>query len=247
VQQKVLESGFRPVNPSISLDSANSPFAQDLGVVADQPTTVLTVPDPEVIAAIQSSWQFVKKQADVLLVIDISGSMEGDKLEQAKQAALAFLDRMPTQNRVGLVVFDDQIDNRVPLTSFEGAGTDIRAEIEGLVADGDTALFQAIIQAIEIARPVDGAEEDDRIKAIVILSDGEDTASDQYGVALNDVVTTIQGARGDRNPVLVIPVAYGSDADINALNAIARASSTKVQSGDPNDIQQVLEIISSYF
>ena len=57
----------------------------------------------------------------------------------------------------------------------------------------------------------------------------------------------IDRAREGRNPVLVIPVAYGSDADIATLNAIARASSTKVQSGDPDDILQVLEIISSYF
>jgi hypothetical protein len=42
-------------------------------------------------------------------------------------------------------------------------------------------------------------------------------------------------------------VAYGSDADIAALNSIARASATKVQSGAPEDILQVLEIISSYF
>jgi hypothetical protein len=47
--------------------------------------------------------------------------------------------------------------------------------------------------------------------------------------------------------VVVIPVAYGGDADINALNSIARASATRVQSGDPENIQQVLQIISSYF
>jgi Ca-activated chloride channel family protein len=172
--------------------------------------------------------------------------MRGDKLEQARTAAKVFLDRMPSQNRVGLVVFNHLIDNRVPLASFEGAGADIRGQIDTLVADGDTALFQAILEAITIVRPGEEAQ-DDRIKAIVVLSDGEDTASEEYGVSLNDVVAGIQAVRSDRNPVLVIPVAYGADADINSLNAIARASATRVQSGDPEDIQQVLEIISSYF
>ncbi len=246
VQRKVLESGFRPANPEVPLDSPNSPFIQDVGVDPNQPTTVLPVPDPEVIAAVQRSWQFVKKQADVLLVIDVSGSMRGDKLAQAQTAARAFLDKMPSQNRVGLVVFNHLIDNRVPLASFEGAGADIRGQIDTLVADGDTALFQAILEAINMARPGEEAQ-DDRIKAIVVLSDGEDTASEEYGVSLNDVVSGIQAVRSDRNPVLVIPVAYGADADINALNAIARASATRVQSGNPEDIQQVLEIISSYF
>ena len=246
VQRKVLEAGFRPANPNVPLDAPNSPFIQDLGVDPNQPANVLTVPDPEVIAAVQSSWQFVKKQADVLLVFDVSGSMDGDKIDQARQAAHIFLDNMPSQNRVGLLTFNHNIENTVPLNTFEGGGTNIRREIDSLHADGDTALFQAIISAIELMRPVEG-QADDRIKAIVILSDGEDTASDEYDVVLNDVVSTIKSASGDRNPILVIPVAYGSDADINALNAIARASATKVQSGDPKDIQKVLEIISSYF
>jgi len=246
VQRKVLEAGFRPANPNVPLDAPNSPFIQDLGVDPNQPANVLTVPDPEVIAAVQSSWQFVKKQADVLLVFDVSGSMDGDKIDQARQAAHIFLDNMPSQNRVGLLTFNHNIENTVPLNTFEGGGTNIRREIDSLHADGDTALFQAIISAIELMRPAEG-QADDRIKAIVILSDGEDTASDEYDVVLNDVVSTIKSASGDRNPILVIPVAYGSDADINALNAIARASATKVQSGDPKDIQKVLEIISSYF
>jgi hypothetical protein len=42
-------------------------------------------------------------------------------------------------------------------------------------------------------------------------------------------------------------VAYGSNADIETLSSIARASSTKVQSGDPKNITSVLDIISSYF
>ena len=64
---------------------------------------------------------------------------------------------------------------------------------------------------------------------------------------LNDVLTKINAARSGRNPILVIPVAYGGDADIASLNSIAQASSTKVQSGDPKNIQNLLEIISSYF
>ncbi len=42
--------------------------------------------------------------------------------------------------------------------------------------------------------------------------------------------------------MLVIPVAYGSDADINALSTIARASDTRVQSGDAKNIKVALVI-----
>ncbi len=240
VQQKILESGFRPVNPAVPL---GYPIVPELGVDPNQPTTVLDVPDPDVIAAVQASWQYVKKQADVLVVFDVSGSMTGSKIDQAKQAALAFLDNMPSQNRVGLVKFNQNVEMAVPLASYEGASTTIRQQVQALEAGGDTALYDSIIEAINVMRAGDDGTQN-RIKAIVVLSDGKDTASFN---ALNDVITTIASAQGDRNPVLVIPVAYGSDADISALNAIARAASTKVQSGDPKDIQKVLEIISSYF
>jgi Ca-activated chloride channel family protein len=238
VQEKVMASGFRPATTEVPV---GYPISPDLGVDPQQPATVLDVPDPAVVAAIQASWQYVKKQADVVLLIDTSGSMSGDKIDQAKQAALAFIDKLPTQNRLGLTTFNENITERVALDSFERNSADVRAAIQSLRAGGDTSLYDAIIQAVGT---LSQGQESDRIRAIVLLSDGQDTASTQ---SLNTMVTAINAQRGGKNPILIIPVAYGSDADINALNAIARASSSRVQSGDPASIQKVLEIISSYF
>jgi Ca-activated chloride channel family protein len=240
IQKKILENGFRPANPSVPL---GYPITTELGVDPNQPTTILEVPDPDVIAAVQASWQFVKKQADVLLVIDTSGSMSGDKISQAITAAGAFLDKMPAQNQVGLVTFSTGVELRVPIASFEGNQANIRQQVSSLVADGDTSLYDAIQQSVEFLKK-SADQKADRIQAIVVLSDGQDTSSQ---VSLQRVTELITAGRQDRNPIIVIPVAYGADADINALNAIARASATKVQSGDPANIQKVLELISSYF
>jgi len=258
VQEKVMEAGFRPVNPDVQL---GYPIVPELGVDPNKPSTILEVPDPDVVAAVQSSWQFVKKQADVLLVIDTSGSMQGDKINQARAAAQAFLDNMPAQNRVGLVTFSDlpqvfdfksnqmiyldenTLNSVQAMASFEGGQSSIRPQVDAVEAYGDTSLYDAIIQSIELLK-ASRDDQDDRIQAIVVLSDGQDTAS--Y-TSLQKVVAEIQTNREDRNPVIVIPVAYGGDADINALNGIARASATRVQSGDPENITKVLEIISSYF
>lgn len=240
VQRLVMENGFRPANPDVEL---GFPFVEENGVDPAGPATVLDVPSPEVIAAIQQSWSFVKKQADILLVIDVSGSMESDnKLEQARQAALAFLDNMESTNRVGLVLFSDDVDMRVPIDDFERNAQQLRSHIQGMRTVGGTELYMAVRDTVKTL-----TEEDDegRIRAVVVLSDGQDTGG--QGVTLNDVVTTIAASRDSLNPVIVVPVAYGSDADINALNTIARASSTRVVSGDPSNINSVLEIISSYF
>jgi Ca-activated chloride channel family protein len=241
VQRKVLENGFRPVNAAVAI---GYPIVAELGVDPNQPATVLNVPDPDVIAAVQASWQYVKKQGDILMVIDHSGSMEGDKISQVINASVLFLEKMPKQNRVGLTVFNDRAEDLVPPGLVEEVSNRISTQIYSLEAFGGTALYDTLILTIDTLIATEPEEGEDRIRAIVLLSDGQDTASQS---SLNQVLTKIEEGRSGRNPILIIPVAYGSDADISALNSIARASATKVQSGNPEDISKLLEIISSYF
>ena len=238
-QQKVLESGFRPANKDVPLAD---PIVPELGVDPAQPKMLLPVPDPAVLATVQQSWQLVKKQADVVILMDTSGSMnDGNKIDQAKEAVAAFLEDQPSQNNVGLVRFDTRVETLVPLGSLETNRSDIVAQVSSLNARGNTALYDALIQAVnELTANSDSS----RIKAIVLLSDGQDTASQS---SLNEAVRAIADVRNSRTPVLVIPVAYGSDADINALSNIARASDTRVQSGDAQNIKRILDIIGSYF
>jgi Ca-activated chloride channel family protein len=238
-QEIIMAEGFRPVNPNVQL---GFPFVVENGVTLEGPKTVLDVPSADVIIAIQESWTVVKKQADIIVLIDTSGSMaDEDKIGQAKAAALRFLDEMDTNNRVGLVTFSDSVQTRVPLDNLETVQNDLRQTINNLRADGGTALYDALTQVVET---LNQQTDSDRIRAVVLLSDGQDTASS--GI-LNTTLRAIEDSRGDLNPVIVIPVAYGSGADITTLSSIARASATTVQSGDPNNITRILEIISSYF
>ena len=240
VQRAIMEQGFRPANPDVEL---GFPFVEENGVDPAGPATVLDVPAPEVIAAIQQSWAFVKKQADILLVIDVSGSMGNDgKIDQARQAALAFLDGMEPTNRVGLAFFSNGYELRVPVANFETNESQLRSHIQSMRPEGGTELYMAVRDSVK-AMTEDTS--DGRIRAVVVLSDGEDTG--ERNISLNDAVSSIAASRDSLNPVIVVPVAYGADADINALNAIARASATRVVSGDPENINSVLEIISSYF
>ena len=241
VQQAALANGFRPANPKVQL---GYPIVPDLGVDPNQPKTVLDVPEPQVISSIQQSWSFVKKQADIWLMIDISGSMrDNDKIGQARKAALAFLDKLEPQNRVGLVVFNSSVDTLVELDTLERNKAKLQEQINSLNADGGTALYDATSTILK--KFTDDTSKSDRIRAVVILSDGQDTESKTATV--HDIVTQINATHEDPNPIIVIPVAYGNDADVGTLGSIARASTTKVQSGDPNNIGSVLQIISSYF
>lgn len=245
-QQIIMEFGFRPVNPSVELAF---PFEEQYGVTRQGPTTVLDVPEPAVIDAIQDSWSFVKKQADIMLVIDTSGSMEEDgKLEQAIQAALAFIDSTEPTNRVGLATFDDTFRVLVELDVLESNRSDIIDELEDLEAGGRTTLYNSIVETIDIMQDL---TDDNRIRAVVLLSDGEDTCDTDFGrcESLSDAVAEIESSVSDRNPVIVVPVGYGNITSEleRVLDNIAGASNTIWIPGNPDNIQELLELISSFF
>jgi Ca-activated chloride channel homolog len=111
-----------------------------------------------------------------------------------------------------------------------------------LQAGGGTELYQALTTVIN---DLNESDAEDRIRAVLLLSDGADTGS--AGITFNQAIAAIEASRNSLNPVIVIPIAYGDNADVSTLSAIGRASQTKVQSGDVDTITQLLELLSSYF
>jgi VWFA-related protein len=104
-----------------------------------------------------------------LLVLDISGSMNSeDKLQTAKNAAKAYIQQTRPNDQFGLLVFNTQIKLVQPLTQERDL---ILAAIDTLKADDDTAMYDALVQGIEILAPMDGR------KAIIALTDGMDNRS----------------------------------------------------------------------
>lgn len=103
-----------------------------------------------------------------VLAIDTSGSMTiNNRIGAARQAALAYLDKVPADVEVGLVTFSDQASVRVSPTKDR---RQIRTAVQGLRAAGDTALFDAVSRAVSIL----GSTGD---RSILVLSDGKDEGS----------------------------------------------------------------------
>lgn len=240
-QQKLIMSyGFRPANQDVALEA---PFLPENGISIDGPSNLIDIPEPEVLIALQESWSLVRKQADIILLIDVSGSMsQNDKIGHAKEAALAFLENMEGNNHVGLYTFSSSINELVSIDLLESNRDRLRESIQNLVAEGGTELYAA---TRDVVNDLNDRDSSNRIRAVVVLSDGADTG--ERGITLNDTLIAINSSRDTRNPVIVVPVAYGSDADIQILASIARASLTRVITGDVSNIQDVLSIISSYF
>ncbi|MEM9558487.1 MAG: VWA domain-containing protein [Acidobacteriota bacterium] len=102
------------------------------------------------------------------ITIDTSGSML-QSLGEAQRAAVGFLDEViGPRDRVFALAFSDRPALLMPRTSDVGA---VAETLEGLVADGATALHDAVVTSLYYYRGIRGR------RALVLLSDGEDTMS----------------------------------------------------------------------
>ncbi len=100
------------------------------------------------------------------LLLDTSGSMEGAKLERARQGALAFLDQVGSEDEVFIMTFDSFPMLRQDLTGNLGL---LREAIGDLRVGGATALNLAVVEGADLL-----AERAER-RALIVLSDGYDT------------------------------------------------------------------------
>lgn len=140
---------------------------------------------------------------NTLLVFDVSGSMNSaGKLDTAKEAAKSYLDTMRLDDRVGLLVFNTEVRYVQPLTSNQGA---LRAAVDGLTAEEDTAMYDALIEGVELLDSVEGR------KAIVLLTDGMDNRSEFGLQAVLD--------RLDPGGVSVSAVGLGDPKQLDATTA----------------------------
>jgi Ca-activated chloride channel family protein len=241
VQASVLELGYRPADLSIPLSGPNSPLTAERGVNPAEPQTTLQLPSAEVVASVQNVWALTKRKANIMLVVDTSGSMEGEKLASAQAALRIFLSQITSdQERVGLVEFNSDIVNVVELDTLENNREILAQEVEGLTAGGNTALLDAIATAYARLWRL---EDQERINAVVVMTDGRENAS-QF--TLEELVQGIEEANQE-NPIAIFAVAYGDDADYATLEAVAQASGGQVREGTPETIRDLYKILSSYF
>ena len=221
-QQLVLGHGYRPADLSIPLDGPGSPLTAQNGVDPSEPKTSLQVPNASIIEVVRDVWWYTKRHTNVYLVVDTSGSMEGEKLAQAQEALRAFLDQIRgDQERVGLVEFASGVNSVVALDELGRSRTALELAVDGLEAEGDTALLDAVFIAQQQLEELGDAE---RINAVVVMTDGRENNS---WISLRNLVNELRKDSGV--PVVVFAIAYGQDADMDVLRIIAESSGGQVR------------------
>jgi Ca-activated chloride channel homolog len=234
-------SGFRP--PSLD-EQAVPPVSKENGADPAQPKRVLGLPEPRVLDAVRRAWRQDRKPANVLLVVDTSGSMaDENRLERAKGGLSSFLRNVGRQDSVGLTIFSDQITPLIPVGPYRDNAPKLRETVRNLIADGGTAVYDATIEGFRRVRSGASAE---RINAVVVLTDGEDTDS---GASADEVVEAVRAQGDSDDQVRVFTIAYsaGAGGAAEALQRISEASGGQAYEGDTEDIEAVYRSISSFF
>ena len=163
---------------------------------------------------------------DIILVLDTSGSMQGEKMDQAKEAARYVLDHLNPLDRFAIVSFATTTRSFSP--SLEPAAQADKGKdfLDRLEAMGSTDINRAMIEAVGLAEEV-------RPTTLIFLTDGLPTEGVTVTGAILDNV-----ARESPDNVRIFSFGVGDDVDTDLLDQISLdhgGASTYVRPGEEID------------
>ncbi len=172
----------------------------------------------------------VRKPVDIVLLVDTSGSMRGGPMEDARAAAAAFVSAMAAEDEFALLSF---ATNVAVVSEFTGDREALSAAIQGLEAQGDTALYDGVVKSTELFLAREGRE-----RVVVLLTDGGDTAS------VSTLDRAVELLRSSGAPMYAIGL-QTPETDMEVLAALASQSRGKlVGVADSADLERLYEDIA---
>ncbi|MEW6199538.1 MAG: VWA domain-containing protein [Planctomycetota bacterium] len=152
----------------------------------------------------------------LVIVIDRSGSMAGEKLDMARRAAVASVQVLGPLDRVGVIAFDSLAEWVVPLQPAGQRAAIMRA-IAAIGSGGGTDMYPALVHAAAAL-----ADVTTNLKHIIALTDGQSAPGEFETLARRC------GAAG----ITISSVAVGPDADRELLERIAQLSGGRMYVAD---------------
>ncbi len=169
----------------------------------------------------------------VLLLVDVSGSMAGAPIDQARRAATTFVGGLRGNDKAAIVPFGSKLPTEAQFSSPE----DLVAAVGGLRADElnqGTALYSSIVSALDAPWQTPLLR-----RALVLLTDGQDSGQSQ-----SERETALASARAAGLPVYAIGL--GENADLDFLESLAGSTAGAMYfAPGPNDILKMFEAIGT--
>lgn len=184
--------------------------------------------DGNTILQAQKLWKENKngdKPIVAVFVADVSGSMEGEPLNELKKSLLNGSRYIGEENSIGLVTYSNDININLPIEKFDlNQRSLFTGAVQDMDASGGTATFDAIAVAVQML--LDEKEKNPDAKLMLfVLSDGETN----IGHSLDDLREILESVK--------IPVhTIGYNANIEALENISRINEATSINADSDDV-----------
>ncbi|MBN1137630.1 MAG: VWA domain-containing protein [Anaerolineae bacterium] len=192
--------------PILDLAADSFELIED-GRVSFQPAEVATQVNPDAVVS-------------VMLVIDVSGSMRGQPIEEAKRAANAFVDKLNAADRAAIIAFSDEIDldnmidgKEIGFTTDKNALRNLIDQLDTRIG-WDTPLYDAIYKGLNLT-----SKEPAGRRVVIVMTDGRDERDNAKGTPVPDAGSRfapddpINEATRQGIPVFTIGVGGKIDSD----------------------------------
>jgi Ca-activated chloride channel homolog len=246
-QQPMSAQTFRkPVSPDV-------PFDAKL-----YPANLIELPFPAKLAVVDAVLDAfdnqIRRPADSTFVLDISGSMGGDRMTQMKTAlqGLTGLDetlsgrfaRLRERERVSMMPFDDKVRPETTFLFEKASRNDVEGQLRGYIdrlqAEGGTAIYSAA-QTAYLQAKTRRAADPSRYYSVVLLTDGQNN----QGMGLKDFETWYNGLPAADKGIRIFAIQFG-EAKAEELDVLARLSGGRVFNATKTPLKQVFKEIRGY-
>jgi Ca-activated chloride channel family protein len=167
--------------------------------------------------------------ANIALVLDRSGSMDGEKMNSLKEAVGYVVDRLADSDLVSITIFDDQVETLVPSQRAENRD-EIKAKLSRVITRGGTQISDGLSTGLAEAKKGFGP---DRISRVLLLTDGQTWDDEDACLRLADEA----GKQG----VAITSIGIGDEWNEKLLLQIAERSH-----GNSHWIQNPIAIVDAF-
>ncbi|NEP49895.1 MAG: VWA domain-containing protein [Moorea sp. SIO3C2] len=234
-QKIAVDLGLRPGIPGVPLGSKFSP---EFGVKANPQYDSYRPPKPEVVEAMLQSWQsYAKKPSQVALVVDVSGSMRGEKLSAVQNTLLNYVQNLGSREKIAIIPFSNEIKQPFMVEGTPQGKAEGIKFIGSLKAGGGTRLYDSALFARNWLKQ---NFKTDAINAVLILTDGEDSGSE---ITLDRLSQELQTSNFEADEsIAFFTVGYGGKGEFNpkVLQTIAEVNGGYYRQGNPETISKLI-------
>jgi Ca-activated chloride channel family protein len=248
VQKRIMtDTARRPSIPGVPLDSR---FTAQTLIELPYPAKLETID-----ALITAYLDVVRKPSSAVFVLDLSGSMNGERLDSLKAALNALtgtdtsltgkFSRFRAREQVTIITFSatvlDTKQFTIDDTNPNGPDmTAIRDYVNGLTTYSNTAIYSGIEAAYqEVAKQQ--AADPNRLYSVVLMTDGQNNS----GVAADQWVQDYQALPANVRSVATFPILFG-DASSDAMQKIADTTGGKLFDAKSSSLETIFKQIRGY-